>query len=70
MIKQQISDHDAGFRIDRGEAMMYVVDTSKAKLKNRHHFSKEPLAVLCTTNIVPKGSPLLVISFLLKLTKS
>ena len=47
-------------RVDRGEAMIYTVDTFKATLKNRHHFSRIPLAVLCTTNIVPKGSPLLV----------
>ena len=40
--------------------MIYGSDNLRAKYKNRQHFSKEPLAALCTTDIVPKGSPLLV----------
>ena len=40
--------------------MMYGPDIFRVKYKNRHHFPKEPLVALCSTDIVPKGSPLLV----------
>ena len=40
--------------------MMYGPDIFREKYKNRHHFPKEPLVALSSTDIVPKGSPLLV----------
>ena len=52
------------FRIDRGEAMLFTTHTFRAGFKNRHHFSKEALASLHTSQVVVQGSPLLVgISF-------
>ena len=51
------------FRIDRGEAMLLQADMVRAKYKNRHHFSKEALASLHTSQVVVQGSPLLVRHF-------
>ena len=48
------------FRLDRGEAMFFSVNTYKALYKNRHHFSRESVVVLYSSDIVPQGSPLLV----------
>ena len=49
------------YRIDHGEAMLLNANIAKAKYKNRHHFSKEALVVLHTSQVVVQGSPLLVI---------
>ena len=46
--------------MDRGEIMLHTVTQDMALYKNRHHFSKETLANLHTSEIVPLGSPLLV----------
>ena len=48
------------FRMDRGEIMLHTVTQDMALYKNRHHFSKETLANLHTSEIVPLGSPLVV----------
>ena len=47
-------------RIDRGEAMLLNANIVKAKYKNRHHFSKEALVALHTSQVVVQGSPLFV----------
>ena len=49
-------------RIDRGEAMLLAVHIMKARnnLKNKYHFSKNPLAFLHSTHVVVQGSPILV----------
>ena len=47
-------------RIDRREAMLLMANIVKAKYKNRHHFSKEALVALHTSQVVVQGSPLLV----------
>ena len=46
--------------MDRGEIMLHTVTQDMALYKNRHHFSKETLANLHTSEIVPLGSPLSV----------
>ena len=48
------------FRIDQGKAMLFTTHTFRAGFKNRHHFSKEALASLHTSQVVVQGSPLLV----------
>ena len=56
-----ISQNEVIFhRIDRGEAMLLNANIVKAKYKNRHHFSKEALVALHTSQVVVQGSPLLV----------
>ena len=45
--------------------MLYLPHSFKALFKNSHHFSREPLAILYTSYIVPQGSPLLVLNHLL-----
>ena len=40
--------------------MLLMANIVKAKYKNRHHFSKEALVALHTSQVVVQGSPLLV----------
>ena len=45
-------------RIDNGEVILHTVGQRKVSYKNRHHFSKETLAEIYSSHILPLGSPL------------
>ena len=50
---------DTNKKIENGEIMLLASNTHWKSLENRIHQSKEPLARLFTSYIVPRGSPLL-----------